>query len=1563
MKNKYLKICFILLMTSLITIGLFYFMKNNVQAEGKEGKVTEKEIASKDSPVKDTDTGTWEALPEDQNSFTNPTLDGFEIYCIQPNSSLLWNYDIRYDERYNGNYSAKEYEAHVPGGGIKPYISAHYHASKVGNGYQTLPVYEVESKGKLSPAAAYIMSADPMGEWTEEKQKALWNLRKNGLDDGLVIGDGISKFDGPSIYDENAAKYAEYYEKIMQNRDAGKPALDPKNNTDTNDVYMKVDTGSGTYTVGPANVSYTKASYDGITFGGITEIYVIGYNKDGEIAPGKEKIPIKSFSTPGGEEKTPRYFTPTLDSNGDGTGEDTGLYIDKGEQIYPEPDEDFDITFEDPNKDLDPTDKDYDKKYVTKIKVKITFQYMLAEGEYAKLKGTKYTVQYTDSDGVADHECPARDEYGNPIYDANGDFLMVPCGPCQTTCYLAGLPQQYQISVKAGRKLYEAELEFEWDKGLSMQLAGYVWVDGSLNNKESTPYDGKNTEQNDVPLPNIKVILYTASGDKVAEKTTDSEGTYIFSGLNSMAKYFVAFEYNGQLYVPTTYKAGNPEYNTKEWRETSKATEKQTERDALNKKFSTINAYPENYSGGKVYSMKQLVEAGVIDSFYEVQDGIITEIDQLNKATSGPDSEQQSFINDCQIKAYTKAIDKEDIGSYDLYPVYDKFIINSNGDFATGSEARKASLTQGDYTTGGKTFNALYPGQFFIDLGLVRRRTNDLALRKDVYRAATKINGKTEVYKYNGRPDVDDENAEKYWEIKVRVEDKEYDYYDGIYNRPLYKADYEYDPNSSYGTVGGVGTAHGGSALEVYVTYKITIRNQSQNIENKVIEVADHYDPDYEYVDDLSWVMYSEGEDDNLKVDDNEYYAAIHTGELDKIKNTTKKPIEASTKEGDNTVYVHGLKDKQLKTGEKAYIYLTFKVSRGSDGKLITDEGEETKYNVAEINGYTSFYSDNSGLLTELPNGIKKGSGDYAGLIDIDSVPGNVAKDNLTDATKYEDDTDRAKGIKIYVDSGLVRTLNGMVWDDSRNKVINAQAIIGDGVRNENSGISDIKVELVEKLNGKDYVWTTTTVDGKTNKDRTNKDGTYEFINYIPGDYIIRFTYGGEYNQKYNGQDYKSTIYQVGIDQNGRTNYENASDKLLNLIKPTFYYGYTDFNKQNESGTYGYSITKTASSKDNVSDAKDIWSAREDVNKFSSNNYNGVTNELAQTLANVEKTKGTQMVAETGVITVEGECNELITDTDKVENSNYHINNVDLGLTERPKAQLELDKHVAKVKVTLANGSTLYDAVSGIPNLSWTSGQDYDLLKNGKYYNKSEYKYNVGQNEIDKLVGSLYNGGKNGLIQAIIDSELMHGATIRIEYTVTVKNAGEVDYTGTQFYYLGEIGDGAIVTTSAGTVVDYISNNMQFRTTDNNSGQWNIIPKESLVINEAVKNKINNITIIESSGKNKDLTKELKPTETASTTLILTQTITAQNTTDDMTYDNIAEITKYYNTVGRRMAYSVVGNQDPATTPAEVDSAGAEKVIILPPFGHTYMYIGITIAALAIVVIGIILIKKKVLKK
>ena len=78
----------------------------------------------------------------------------------------------------------------------------------------------------------------------------------------------------------------------------------------------------------------------------------------------------------------------------------------------------------------------------------------------------------------------------------------------------------------------------------------------------------------------------------------------------------------------------------------------------------------------------------------------------------------------------------------------------------------------------------------------------------------------------------------------------------------------------------------------------------------------------------------------------------------------------------------------------------------------------------------------------------------------------------------------------------------------------------------------------------------------------------------------------------------------------------------------------------------------------------------------------------------------------------------------------------------------------------------------------------------------------------------------------------------------------------------------------------------------------------------------------------------------------------------------MVEIAKTSNTVGRRMAYSVVGNQDPtASKAAEVDTSLAERVVILPPFGDTHIFY-ILGAVIAIILIGgIVFIIKKVLKK
>ena len=227
----------------------------------------------------------------------------------------------------------------------------------------------------------------------------------------------------------------------------------------------------------------------------------------------------------------------------------------------------------------------------------------------------------------------------------------------------------------------------------------------------------------------------------------------------------------------------------------------------------------------------------------------------------------------------------------------------------------------------------------------------------------------------------------------------------------------------------------------------------------------------------------------------------------------------------------------------------------------------------------------------------------------------------------------------------------------------------------------------------------------------------------------------------------------------------------------------------------------------------------------------------------------------------------------------------------------------------------------------------------------------------------------------------MHGATIVLDYNITVTNVGEVDYDDNGFYYRGELSETAkkenVVTTTPNIVMDYVTNNLQFNADDNRV--WKVISKKDIEKNKLVKESLikdgkldtNNVVIITEA-----LGKELAPTKykdevnskaqnSASVPLVLSQLITAENNISDLTFRNIVEIVKTSNTVGRRDDKSIVGNQDPTINePQEKDTDSAEVVRILPPFGSVpkVLVISITIAISIIILgAGIIFIKKKVL--
>ena len=93
------------------------------------------------------------------------------------------------------------------------------------------------------------------------------------------------------------------------------------------------------------------------------------------------------------------------------------------------------------------------------------------------------------------------------------------------------------------------------------------------------------------------------------------------------------------------------------------------------------------------------------------------------------------------------------------------------------------------------------------------------------------------------------------------------------------------------------------------------------------------------------------------------------------------------------------------------------------------------------------------------------------------------------------------------------------------------------------------------------------------------------------------------------------------------------------------------------------------------------------------------------------------------------------------------------------------------------------------------------------------------------------------MIQAYMDDELLEGAKMQVEYTLTVTNVGEVDYTEKQFYYLGT-GGKTISKTNARNVIDYHSNSLKFDGNDN--GQWNVKTGDELQPNGQINNYVVN---------------------------------------------------------------------------------------------------------------------------
>ena len=429
-----------------------------------------------------------------------------------------------------------------------------------------------------------------------------------------------------------------------------------------------------------------------------------------------------------------------------------------------------------------------------------------------------------------------------------------------------------------------------------------------------------------------------------------------------------------------------------------------------------------------------------------------------------------------------------------------------------------------------------------------------------------------------------------------------------------------------------------------------------------------------------------------------------------------------------------------------------------------------------------------------------------------------------------------------------------------------------------------------------------------------------------------------------------------------------------------------------------------------------VAGTRQYVNTYKNGNAE-MKNELAQEL--IDTTPNTFIVAKTALINTEPEYNRTESETSSTGSGNigtsnndksgyYHVSNLSFGLQERPKAQLKATKQVRHVEVKLSNQSILFDAKGRATNVLWI---------NHKAHNPdADNTYEENKNYTNKFMQIPSVRTSKGLIELTMDEEQMHGAQLKLTYLITIANVGEVDYKDNNFYYYGKENDAHtnIVKTRPMQIVDYVGyqtvddqkttrNNLRYIASDNEG--WTVTTAEELhkdtykllsdyayAGNQENGNKgANQYTTIVTTEFNNELVPMLVDKEYSSRgnratdikgkitdlfktdnditcasvvakTLVLTQTLTADDGGDDKTYNNLMEIVKVNNTVGRRFSDSVVGNQNPTEEPKEVDSDDSQQVRIMPPFGQKYIYY-ILGGAIAIILIAGIAITIRVTRK
>jgi F0F1-type ATP synthase assembly protein I len=1089
-----------------------------------------------------------------------------------------------------------------------------------------------------------------------------------------------------------------------------------------------------------------------------------------------------------------------------------------------------------------------------------------------------------------------------------------------------------------------------YNKKQFIDLSGYVWED-MVNGKDNTRNDLY--DEPDARVPGVKVILHDTVRNRELVTWTNENGEYHFGSRNEdltytddtlriadLDKYYIEFEYNGVKYRNVKL---NPDVNVTNASRASeevasgKSDEDSSVRQRFNERFSTISSGTQIDSNGESTGI-------VIDTNGNVNS------DKISYTKNG---EHQSQIN--YGKNMTEANGNKEAYGENIYHIKATTYKNLNLSNYLEGYIKKENTTIAHV-------NEIKN----INLGLYSREQVDVAVDSDVARFVLNVNGYQHTYKYATlvNPDTQEE-----MDVKLKALKGKY------YERQLHESTISYSATPDSVTPEGV------SKLYADITYKIYLQNKSNSsiaekeLTAKIKELTLNYD------EDLKIISYGyEGSNVNTEVSESEI--------------TSTKNGAGTVKLKEATIDLEKLEDRKISAGKREVLEVTFRTDANTIAKILNNPTGIKFDFMAEVKTYSTYANNEE-------NAFNRAEGIYAyASIDKNSAARNAQVQIDTDDSfvtdTFENDTTIAPTFKLS--KGTQTELSGIVYEDSPKQStpikIDGNDIyerVGDGIYNNENVMANVLVELlsVPMENGQydsDTARTgengrqeydvaklyqeNKTTQGETSKvlarTYTNEKGEYKFEGLVAGNYVIKYTYGKNMKDvDENGNDKETIRATTAIytsDGNTKLKEIEAREYKSTVITSgeiSNAMNITD-GKAHLNGDYSWFLKNPET---RYSDAVDDVEYRANLEKEAKINYEILKGTKTYVYENMEAyTPYFKLGVEEFNDQQSGAT--LETQEDGTLNYVFTIDNVDFGLIERPIVDLQVDKVITGLKVSLGNGQVL---INGDPS-------------------KESLPY--------------VRTGLDDFVPIEIDTELLQNATIEEEYTIRITNNSELDYSiypiwGTDntqkvalrrnYYYYGTqegLTTDEAVTTRIDVLGDYIGS--ELTADESTMPEWN-----KRAIEELTSYNGTNLFTTENDGKKEKTLRDGKYTIYTTNTfnnpneeiVTIGQTksiaykvsrLLAVNT-DTMKYTNDVEILQYSGYSQNKDRTENTYNRVKDTTPGNLVPGGAMeddedsvRTTITPPTGtiiSRWLYVTTVAAGLILVGATIIFIRKRVLVK